>query len=84
MIPLGYSRMVNQTFLQHTKYLIAQRITICLPVAHRPTGFAIPTKRRAKQNTAELATVGAFIKPTPAFIYNLKSWPGSSVGRAED
>jgi hypothetical protein len=31
-----------------------------------------------------LATAGTFTKPTSSFIYNSKSWPGSSVGRAED
>jgi hypothetical protein len=29
-------------------------------------------------------TVGTFNKTTSSFIYNSQSWPGSSVGRAED
>jgi hypothetical protein len=31
-----------------------------------------------------VGTVRAFSKPKPSFIYNASSWPGSSVGRAED
>ena len=53
-------------------------------VADRPAGSTIPTQLGFTWFPAESATVGAFTKPMPSFIYNSNSWPGSSVGRAED
>jgi hypothetical protein len=45
MIPLNYSRMVNQTFVELAKYPIAQRIPISLPVAHRKQDASSPLAR---------------------------------------
>ena len=53
-------------------------------IERRQTGSNIPTQPGFTAFSLELATVGTFSKPIPTFIYNSKSWPGSSVGRAED